>query len=317
MNNLESGQCLNFSDARSLAAMAPAGSNGNTSVPLLIRMAQTYLIFLNYLETTPRTYVCHNRPPFENQSDTYFDLHHAYVRNLVVDKVPEICYTVAVVFKYCHCIPKWRQENDTIEQCFIRKMPQFCSCPVPLILTGDDYSGPYLVHEMKVDLNRTYGQEYTAARVLYCISFVGAFVGCLLSLLVYLKSPGLQTVANIFIVNLILASSIITVLAIPVQILETIVRVPYPWIIPKPLWLADFSCRSYYFIRYLGFYATSYSLALIGYERYNAICKPLESQRQFSKKRALKLVGATWLLSAILTIPTLFSHVSHFFFFFE
>ena len=302
--------CFNFTDAFLIASQAPTSSYANVSASEEVRWAQTYVKMNDYLESKPAHLYCVSHYPIANTSYDIYDKIWAFERNLIEDEIASLTYTVRENFRKCICEGQ-RWDNETNHGCFVRNLPQICNNHMPVYFSKDDF-----VQKMRLDPRRLWLQthlsaENHAARALYVIAFIGALICCFLATLVYLKSPGLQTVANIFIINLILANSIITILAIPIQILETIVYSPYPWIIPRPYWLASASCRLYYFIRYLGFYATSYSLALIGYERYNAICKPLESQRQFSKKRALKLVGAVWLLSGILTIPTMFSHVSH------
>ena len=300
--------CFNFTDAFSIASHAPTSAYSNVSASEEVRWAQTYVKMIDYLESKPPHLYCVSQYPIANTSYDLYDKTWAFERNLIEDEVGYLTYTVRENFRKCIC-DRQRWENETNHGCFVRNLPQLCNNMMPVFFSKDDFKQKMRLDGRKLWDKTFLSDESHAARAIYAIAFVGALISCFLATLVYLKSPGLQTVANIFIINLILANSIITVLAIPIQILETIVYVPYPWIIPRPYWLASTSCRAYYFIRYLGFYATSYSLALIGYERYNAICKPLESQRQFSKKRALKLVGVTWLLSAILTIPILMTHV--------
>ena len=287
--------CFNFSLAQDIASLNPIQNYSDQE----IRTARTYLNYLEYVNDTSN---CNLRNDFENPSKIL-------LRNTVEDGIGYVSQHVQRFLDRCVC-GDWGKENETAHECMVRFNPKVCDLD-QVIYTSDDFPPLMPLFKEKISLDHINGRELAVARVIYAIAFVGALISCFIATLVYLKSPGLQTVANIFIINLILANSIITVLAIPIQILETLVHLPYPWIIPRPYWLASTSCRVYYFIRYLGFYATSYSLALIGYERYNAICKPLESQRQMSKKRALKMVAAVWLLSGILTIPTMFSHVSN------
>ena len=295
-------ECLNFTDAYSLAATAPIDAVSNTSFPFAVRLAQSYVNMVDYYESHPTDYYCLQRPPLTTRDK---EIH----RNMQEDKVAYVSYFVLHHSNRCICYDeKWA--NESIHDCIVRRIPQHCNDgTIPYFFTSDDFEANLKYNRYGNEGDRIVTRENHAARIFLSIAFIGALISCFIATLVYFKTPGLQTVANIFIINLMLANSIITVLAIPIQILETIVYVPYPWIIPRPYWLASTSCRLYYFIRYLGFYATSYSLALIGYERYNAICKPLESQRQMSKKRALKMVAAVWFLSGILTIPNFFTHV--------
>ena len=301
-------QCLNLTNVQGIAADIANFQMGNlsngTMPPFNVRMGQTYLKMVNYLESGSNH--CQYRPPLHNSVERM--VADTLRRNLVEDEIAFVNNKVLIMANRCIC-QNQQWNNETIRQCISRMVPITCyDEDFDFFFSKDDFR-----NKMKIDVRKMYHPRYhkkfDAARVFFALSFVLAFLASSLAAFVYFKSPGLQTVANIFIINLILANSILTILELPVEFMETIIDSPYPWIIPRPLWLTEASCRAYYFIRYLGFYATSYSLALIGYERYNAICKPLESQRQMSKKRALKMVGATWLISAILTIPSIFSHV--------
>ena len=309
------GECFNFTQATSIAAMAPPKTHLNISAPQYIRIAQTFVILLNHIESSPRAWICKNRPPFADMGNRDFDLYQAFARNLVEDGIGSICLTLTYYLADCYCGDRnTKTSNETSRECFLRQLkPGSCHCSdgKPLIYSKLDYPSPFQYDDNKNNFTLTIPQIYYAsAKVFYSISLIGTVVCCSLVLFIYCKTPSLQTISNIFIMNLIMGNSIITILSVPIQIMDTFFLIPYPWIIPRPLWLADSSCRLYFLIKYLGFFGTSYSLALIAFERYNAICRPVERQRQLSKKQALELVGTTWFLSSILAIPSMFSHVS-------
>lgn len=48
---------------------------------------------------------------------------------------------------------------------------------------------------------------------------------------------------------------------------------------------------------------STFSLVAISIERYNAICKPLQSRVWQTRSHACRVIVATWLLSALLMLP--------------
>ncbi|NXO45127.1 V1BR protein, partial [Locustella ochotensis] len=76
-------------------------------------------------------------------------------------------------------------------------------------------------------------------------------------------------------------------------------KVTYRFLGPDPL------CRAVKYLQVLSMFASTYMLMAMTLDRYLAVCHPLQSLRQ-PGRQAYAMIGATWLLSCLLSLPQVF-----------
>ncbi|XP_062450799.1 vasopressin V1b receptor [Rhea pennata] len=80
---------------------------------------------------------------------------------------------------------------------------------------------------------------------------------------------------------------------------QMIWEVTYRFMGPDPL------CRTVKYLQVLSMFASTYMLIAMTLDRYMAVCHPLRTLQQPSRQ-AYAMIGATWLLSCLLSLPQLF-----------
>ncbi|NXG43133.1 V1BR protein, partial [Psilopogon haemacephalus] len=83
-------------------------------------------------------------------------------------------------------------------------------------------------------------------------------------------------------------------------------------VLPQLIWEVTFRflgpdplCRVVKYLQVLSMFASTYMLIVMTLDRYLAVCHPLHSLQQPSRQ-AYGMIGATWLLSCLLSLPQLF-----------
>ncbi|NXQ34559.1 V1BR protein, partial [Alaudala cheleensis] len=76
-------------------------------------------------------------------------------------------------------------------------------------------------------------------------------------------------------------------------------KLTYRFLGPDPL------CRAVKYLQVLSMFASTYMLLVMTLDRYLAVCHPLQSLQQ-PGRQAYAMIGATWLLSCVLSLPQLF-----------
>ncbi|NXV70757.1 V1BR protein, partial [Atlantisia rogersi] len=80
---------------------------------------------------------------------------------------------------------------------------------------------------------------------------------------------------------------------------QMIWEVTYRFLGPDPL------CRAVKYLQVLSMFASTYMLIVMTLDRYMAVCHPLRTLQQPSRQAYL-MIGATWLLSCLLSLPQIF-----------
>ncbi|XP_074911287.1 vasopressin V1b receptor [Buteo buteo] len=80
---------------------------------------------------------------------------------------------------------------------------------------------------------------------------------------------------------------------------QMIWEVTYRFLGPDPL------CRAVKYLQVLSMFASTYMLIMMTLDRYMAVCHPLHTLQQPSRQ-AYVMIGATWLLSCLLSLPQIF-----------
>ncbi|KFP32775.1 Vasopressin V1b receptor, partial [Colius striatus] len=77
------------------------------------------------------------------------------------------------------------------------------------------------------------------------------------------------------------------------------------WEVTYRFWGPDPLCRAVKYLQVLSMFASTYMLIMMTLDRYMAVCHPLHSLQQPSRQ-AYVMIGATWLLSCLLSLPQIF-----------
>uniref|UniRef100_A0A8D0GXR7 Arginine vasopressin receptor 1B n=1 Tax=Sphenodon punctatus TaxID=8508 RepID=A0A8D0GXR7_SPHPU len=77
------------------------------------------------------------------------------------------------------------------------------------------------------------------------------------------------------------------------------------WEVTYRFWGPDPLCRAVKYLQVLSMFASTYMLIAMTLDRYMAVCHPLRSLQQPSRQAYL-MIGATWLLSCLLSLPQIF-----------
>ena len=124
-----------------------------------------------------------------------------------------------------------------------------------------------------------------------------ALVGNLSLYIIVYKNKNLQTITNLYILNLAAADIMVSVLSTPFTVVTVITG----------RWLfGDAACVAVGFFTILSFIASVMSLGMIAINRYFYIVKWNTYKKTFSMKKSLLYAAAVWVVSVSLASPPLF-----------
>ncbi|CAH1248910.1 QRFP-like peptide receptor [Branchiostoma lanceolatum] len=139
----------------------------------------------------------------------------------------------------------------------------------------------------------------TVTLVFYIIIFLAALLGNILVVYVVWKNKVMRTTMNIFICSLAASDLFITIVCIPVTLMQNMLK---NWI------LGDFMCKLVPFIQTIAVASSVLTLTGIAIERYYAIIHPLKVKYLLSKTRAGIILALVWAVSVGVATPMLFVH---------
>ncbi|CAO4362163.1 unnamed protein product [Caenorhabditis nigoni] len=140
----------------------------------------------------------------------------------------------------------------------------------------------------------------------YTVMISAVFILCLiLSLLgnaiviltILGKSHRSRSITNFYLLNLAFADLLRSIICIPSTLLG---ELTHCWLLGAAM------CKIVAFLQPVGVCASAYTLAVIAIERYYAICRPLESRKWQTKKRALITISLVWCFSFSANLTSLF-----------
>ena len=136
-----------------------------------------------------------------------------------------------------------------------------------------------------------------AETTVLCIICLVALIGNLSLYVIVCKNKDLQTISNLYILNLAAADIMVSVGSIPFTVVTVITG----------RWLfGDTACVALGFFTILSFIASVMSLGMIAINRYFYIVKWNTYKKTFSKKKSLLFAVAVWVVSISLASPPLF-----------
>ena len=130
-----------------------------------------------------------------------------------------------------------------------------------------------------------------------CFICLAVLIGNFSLYIIVYKNKDLQTISNLYILNLAAADIMVSVLSIPFTVVTVIAG----------RWLfSDTACVALGFFTILSFIASVMSLGMIAINRYFYIVKWNTYRKIFSKKKSFLFAAAVWVLSISLASPPLF-----------
>ncbi|XP_012939373.1 orexin receptor type 1 [Aplysia californica] len=130
--------------------------------------------------------------------------------------------------------------------------------------------------------------------VLFTIGVVGNFLVCF----VVLRSKHMQTVTNLFIVNLAGADAVVLVLCSPSTVLQAVTE---SW------FLGEAMCKVVHVFQITVVSVSVLTLCAIAVERYFAICRPLKSR--ITMRKVTVTIVIIWVISGALASPNFHNSV--------
>ncbi|XP_033840870.1 pyroglutamylated RF-amide peptide receptor [Periophthalmus magnuspinnatus] len=132
---------------------------------------------------------------------------------------------------------------------------------------------------------------------LYVVIFVLALAGNSLVIYIILKKRAIQTATDIFICSLAVSDLLITFFCVPFTLLQNI----------SSEWFGGvLVCKTVPFVQTTAIVTGILTMTCIAIERYQGIVFPLQMRRQYSSKRAYRMLGLVWIVSVIVGSPMLF-----------
>ena len=134
------------------------------------------------------------------------------------------------------------------------------------------------------------------------ITACGVISNCALIFVVY-RVQSMRNVTNVYLVNLAVADSSLLLAAFAQYIGDYAVSPEYDL---RFSFNTVFGCAVPNFLIYLCYYASLWTVTLVSFERYLAICHTFWHRLVNSKTRAIRMVGMVWIVSlgfAILSLP--------------
>ncbi|KAM3843184.1 pyroglutamylated RF-amide peptide receptor-like [Diretmus argenteus] len=133
--------------------------------------------------------------------------------------------------------------------------------------------------------------------IIYAVIFVLAAVGNCLVVYTVVKNRAAQTATNVFICSLAVSDLLITFFCVPFTLLQNI----------SSQWFGGvFVCKAVPLVQTTAIATGILTMTCIAIERYQGIVYPLKMRRQYTSKRAYKMLGFVWITSVMVGSPMLF-----------
>ncbi|KAG1930419.1 pyroglutamylated RF-amide peptide receptor [Pimephales promelas] len=133
--------------------------------------------------------------------------------------------------------------------------------------------------------------------VVYVVIFVLALVGNSLVVYIVARKRAMRTATNIFICSLAVSDLLITFFCVPFTLLQNI----------SSEWLGGvLVCKTVPFVQTTAIVIGILTMTCIAVERYQGIVYPLKMKRQYTPKRAYRMLGLVWIAAVMVGSPMLF-----------
>ncbi|XP_039598123.1 pyroglutamylated RF-amide peptide receptor-like [Polypterus senegalus] len=163
-------------------------------------------------------------------------------------------------------------------------------------LSRQDFIETYNLQPLVYTPELPYGVKTTFV-VMYVFIFLLALVGNSLVIYLVVRKRTQRNATNVFICSLAVSDLLITFFCIPFTLLQNI----------SSEWLGGaFVCKMVPFVQSTAIVTGILTMTCIAVERYQGIVYPLKMKRQYTSKRAFKMLGAVWAVAVIVGLPMLY-----------
>ncbi|VDM91335.1 unnamed protein product, partial [Onchocerca ochengi] len=171
------------------------------------------------------------------------------------------------------------------------------------LLPSSSLSSVMLANEMEVivqdDCQFRATLENYITIVSFCIIFCLSVVGNAVVVAVILQQHSMRSVTNIYLLNLAISDLMLSVICMPPTLVSSVI---YCWM------FGDLLCKLFAYLQPVVVTASAYTLAVIAFERYYAICKPLHSRIWHTRSHAYTMITLVWLISILANLLMLFMY---------
>ncbi|XP_037610239.1 pyroglutamylated RF-amide peptide receptor [Sebastes umbrosus] len=182
------------------------------------------------------------------------------------------------------------QESTKITPEVLQEMLQYYN------LSRQEFINTYNIQPLVYIPELPYSAKTTFV-IMYMLIFVLALAGNTLVIYIVLKKRAIQTATDIFICSLAVSDLLITFFCVPFTLLQNI----------SSEWFGGvLVCKTVPFVQTTAIVTGILTMTCIAIERYQGIVFPLKMRRQYSSKRAYKMLGLVWMASVIVGSPMLF-----------
>ncbi|KAM9838007.1 pyroglutamylated RF-amide peptide receptor [Aulostomus maculatus] len=183
-----------------------------------------------------------------------------------------------------------RQESTKITPEVLQEMLQYYN------LSRQEFINTYNIQPLVYVPELPYSAKTTFV-IMYVVIFVLALAGNSLVIYIVVKKRAVQTATDIFICSLAVSDLLITFFCVPFTLLQNI----------SSEWFGGvLVCKTVPFVQTTAIVTGILTMTCIAIERYQGIVYPLKMRRQYSSKRAFKMLGLVWVASVIVGSPMLF-----------
>ncbi|XP_069030575.1 arg8-vasotocin receptor-like [Embiotoca jacksoni] len=175
------------------------------------------------------------------------------------------------------------------------------NCTEEFNLTRQPETGAAAAGNISARSNDTdlFGRNEDVAKIeitVLSLAFLAAVVGNLSVLLAMYRTRRKPSRMHLFIKHLSLADLVVAFFQVLPQLC---------WEITFRFYGPDFLCRIVKHLQVLGMFASAYMMVMMTFDRYIAICHPLQTLQQ-PTQRAYIMIGSTWACSLALSTPQYF-----------
>ncbi|PAV86635.1 hypothetical protein WR25_23328 isoform A [Diploscapter pachys] len=158
--------------------------------------------------------------------------------------------------------------------------------------TGNPSEFPCTVYTEAVKDPSLETHVITSFAIIYTMQFVLGVTGNLAVICLTYRNSRLQTVQNLFILNLAMSDLIVCIVSLPITPITSIY---------KNWYFGDIMCHALPWIQGISVFIATFSLTAIALDRYFLIVKPL--RKRLTKNEAKYMMCILWITSGMITLP--------------
>uniref|UniRef100_A0A915AR34 G-protein coupled receptors family 1 profile domain-containing protein n=1 Tax=Parascaris univalens TaxID=6257 RepID=A0A915AR34_PARUN len=133
--------------------------------------------------------------------------------------------------------------------------------------------------------------------VSFCLIFCLSVVGNSVVVVVIVQQRTMRSITNIYLLNLAISDLMLSVVCMPPTLVSSVI---YCWM------FGDILCKLFAYLQPVVVTASAYTLAVIAFERYYAICRPLHSRIWQTRSHAYAMISLVWIISVLANFFMLF-----------